>query len=91
MVKQRSGSRGVARIMADKLIIWASIGREVITVGFPHPPLHYLQPSPLLPKKLTTLAPVLQDQPLCVGYRKARAANIPEPIALFDQHTAEDG
>ena len=51
-------------------------------------PPHYLQPIPLLHPttqeilaKLSILAPVLQDQLLDAGYRKARAANIPEPTA----------
>lgn len=36
------------------------------------------------------LSSVLQDQPLGAGDRKSRTANIPEPLAPFNQNTTED-
>lgn len=52
-----------------------------------HPSPSFYQPRVLA--KLSIFEPVLQDQSLGAEYRKARATNIPEPIAPFDPHPVE--
>lgn len=70
--------------------------REVVPLGFHHPSPHYFQPIPLphpitqeTLAKLSSLAPMLQGQPLCPGTERPEQQPFPEPTALFSSHTAE--